>query len=176
MIDDNILRRYSALFLLGAAMSWAGCSDHGAMPSALPPEIDDAGLFRMQAAANGWTWFGLTADTLAGGSTTAHEPKVRVRYNAQAATRLTPQGRVQAGAVFPDSSLIVKELYTGSQLTTIAYMFKLRGAANASTTGWVWAESDGNGGVKIPASRRGTGCEGCHAPGIDFTRMNDTHP
>jgi hypothetical protein len=176
MIQENFLRRFGVLFLLVAALSGGGCSDHGAMPSASRVEIDDAALFRMQAAAEGWTWFGLKADTLTGGSTTAHEPRVRVRYNAQAATRLTQEGRVIAGAVFPDSSLIVKELYTGSQLTTIAYMFKLRGAAYASEAGWVWAESDGAGGIKIPASRRGTGCVGCHAPGIDFTRMNDTHP
>lgn len=176
MIPANMLTRYGALFLLGAAMSAGGCSDQGALPSVPSTVIDDASLFLMQAEPAGWTWFGLTADTLAGGSTTAHEPRVRVRYNAKAATRLTPGGRVIAGAVFPDSSFIVKELYTGSQLTTIAYMYKMRGAANASVTGWVWAESDGGGGIKIPASRRGTGCEGCHSSGIDYTRMNDTHP
>jgi hypothetical protein len=139
-------------------------------------EVTDAGLFAMQATAGGWTWFNLSADTMAGGSTTAHEPRIRVRSNARAASRLTQEGRVMADAVFPDSSLIVKELYTGSELTTIAYMFKLRGAVNASGTGWVWAESDGSGRIKIPASRRGSGCEGCHSSGIDFTRMNDAHP
>jgi hypothetical protein len=176
MIPTHTLTRYGALFLLGVAMSAAGCSDEGALPSTSSAEIDDAGLFQMQARTDGWTWFGLTADTLAGGSTTAHEPRIRVRYNTKAATRLTQGGRVMAGAVFPDSSFIVKELYTGSRLTTIAYMYKLRGAANASAAGWIWAESDGAGNVKIPASRRGSGCEGCHATGIDFTRMNDAHP
>jgi hypothetical protein len=176
MIQVRKLSRYSAVFLLGAALSGAGCSDQGALSSTPPVEIDDASLYRMQAEAGGWTWFGLTADTLTGGSTTAHEPRIRVRYNAKAATRLTQGGRVIAGAVFPDSSFIVKELYTGSQLTTIAFMYKMRGAANASAAGWIWAESDGTGRVKIPAARRGTGCEGCHATGIDFTRMNDTHP
>lgn len=176
MIGLNMLIRRGALSLLVGALAGAGCSDQGAAPSATLSGIDDAGLFLMQAEASGWTWYGLTADTLTGGSTTAHEPRVRVRYNAKAATRLTQDGRVMTGGVFPDSSFIVKELYTGSQLTTIAYMYKLRGAANASETGWVWAESDGTGRVKIPASRRGSGCIGCHASGIDFTRMNDTHP
>jgi hypothetical protein len=174
-MKGNMFRSIPA-FLLTTAMMSAGCSDHGNQPLTPAGEITDASLFAMQAGTGAWTWFGLRSDTLTGGSTTAHEPRIRVRYNARAASQLTSAGRVRAGTLFPDSSLIVKELYTGSELTTIAYMFKMRGAANASAGGWVWAESDSEGKVKIPASRRGTGCEGCHSTGIDFTRMNDSHP
>lgn len=152
------------------------CSDQGAIPAPQAVTVSDAELFAMQAAADGWTWFGLTPDTLTGGSTTAHEPRIRVRYNRHAAAMLTSAGRVASGAVFPESSLIVKDLYTGATRTTVAYMFKLSAAANASASGWVWAETDGNGTTKISADTRGAGCVGCHAPGIDFTRMNDAHP
>lgn len=170
------MRRLANILLLAVAFLAIQCTDAGNDPTPVIVSVSDADLYALQAAPGGWTYFSHTADTLAGGSTTAHEPRVRVRYNRQAATQLTAAGRVVAGALFPDSSLIVKELYTGSALTTIAYMFKLARAENASPSGWIWSETDGSGAVKISASRRGTGCVGCHAPGIDFTRMNDTHP
>ena len=170
------MRRLTTIWLLAVPFLAIQCTDGGNDPTPVMVSVSDAELYAMQAAPAGWTFFGGTADTLAGGSTTAHEPRVRVRYNRAAASQLTAAGRVAAGAVFPDSSLIVKELYTGSTLTTIAYMFKLARAENASPSGWIWSETDGNGAVKIPAARKGTGCVGCHATGIDFTRMNDTHP
>lgn len=153
-----------------------GCSDEGQPVASEPITVSDAQLFAMQQTPGDWTFFGSTPDTLSGGSTTAHEPRLRVRYNARAATQLNGSGRVITGAVFPDSSLIIKDLYTGSVRTTIAYMFKLSGASNAASGGWVWAETDDAGTPKISASRRGTGCVGCHMTGIDFTRMNDAHP
>ncbi len=170
------MRRLTNICLLALPFLAIQCTDAGNDPTPVVFSVSDAELYAMQGAPDGWTFFGLTADTLAGGSTTAHEPRVRVRYNRRAATQLTAAGRVAAGALFPDSSLIVKELYTGSTLTTIAYMFKLGRAENASSSGWIWSETDGNGAVKISASRRGTGCVGCHSTGTDFTRMNDTHP
>jgi hypothetical protein len=170
------MRRPPIIFLLVMPFLTLQCTDAGSGPTPEPFSVSDAELFAMQSAPDGWTYFGLSSDTLAGGSTSAHEPRVRVRYDRWASTQLTAAGRVKAGAVFPDSSLIVKELYTGGALTTIAYMFKLARADNASPSGWIWAETDGNGVTKISASRKGTGCVGCHATGIDFTRMNDTHP
>ena len=170
------MRRPTTIFLLVMPFLALHCTDAGHIPAPDPFTVSDADLFAMQSAPGGWTYFGLSSDTLAGGSTTAHEPRVRVRYNRWASTQLTAAGRVKAGAVFPDSSLIVKELYTGSSLTTIAYMFKLARADNASPSGWIWAETDGTGITKISASAKGAGCVGCHAPGIDQTRMNDTHP
>lgn len=170
------MRRLTTIFLLFVPFLAIHCTDAGSDPTPIVLSISDAELYAMQAAPDGWTFFGHTTDTLAGGSTTAHEPRIRVRYNRRAGTQLTPTGRVAVGALFPDSSLIVKELYTGSTLTTIAYMFKLGRAENASSSGWIWSETDGRGAVKISASRKGTGCVGCHAAGIDFTRMNDSHP
>lgn len=154
----------------------SGCKDGGQPVTSEPITVSDAQLFAMQQAPVGWMFFGNTPDTLTGGSTTAHEPRIRVRYNARAATQLNGSGRVIAGAVFPDSSLIVKDLYTGSVRTTVAYMFKLSGASNAASGGWVWAETNDAGTPKISASQRGAGCVGCHMAGIDFTRMNDAHP
>jgi len=165
------------LFVLVTVFHFSsGCKDEGQPVTSEPVTVTDAELFAMQLSPEGWTFFGNAPDTLTGGGNTAHEPRLRVRYNARAGTQVNGAGRVITGAVFPDSSLIVKDLYTGSVRTTIAYMFKLPVASNAGAGGWVWAETDGTGTPKIPASRQGTGCVGCHSPGLDFTRMNDAHP
>ena len=146
-------------------------------PSPPPPAaVTDADLFRMQQQPSGWIFYRFREDTLARGGNSAHPDRVRTRYNAKAASQLDEAGRVRAGAVFPDSSLIVKDVYTGSTRTVIAYMYKLRAASNAGPGGWVWSETLDDGTPFIPASEKGARCAGCHAPGIDYTRMNDVHP
>jgi len=154
----------------------AGCSDSAAPAPPAVPEVTDADLFRLQGAPSGWVFYRLREDTLARGGNSAHPDRVRTRYNPKAASQLDEAGRVRAGAVFPDSSLIVKDVYTGSTRTVVAYMYKLRAASNAGPGGWVWSETLDDGTPFIPASEKGARCAGCHAPGIDYTRMNDVHP
>jgi len=164
-----------ALPLLGALIV-GGCKENGTDPPVGQVVVTDAQLYTMQQTSSGWVFFGLTPDTLTRGGNSAHEPRLRVRYNARAATQLDGSGRVKAGAIFPDSALIVKDLYTRSVRATVAYMFKFSAASNAAAGGWVWAETDDAGVPKASASLKGVGCTGCHSPGIDFTRMNDSHP
>ncbi len=162
--------------VIGLVFVLAGCKDSGTNTELAAPVVTDAQLFAMQKPASGWAFFGNTTDTLFSGGNSAHESRLRVRYNTRAATQLDAAGRVRSGASFPDSSLIVKDLYTGTVRTTVAYMFKLRAASNAAAGGWVWSETDDAGIPKAPASTKGIGCIGCHSAGIDFTRMNDAHP
>ena len=120
-----------------------------------------------------------STDTLQRSSGSGHtaQPKLRTRYNAKAAAMLDAQGKVKAGAVFSDSSLIVKELFNaGNQIEVLAYMFKLSGADNADANGWVWGEVSPGGNVLYTVTNKGAGCNGCHSTGIDYTRMNDSHP
>jgi len=176
MRANQVVIIVGAMIVTGAGLGLSGCKDDGTNPEAVPVQVTDAQLFAMQQPAAGWAFFGNTLDTLFSGGNAAHESRLRVRYNARAATQLDAGGRVKTGAVFPDSSLIVKDLYTNGVRTTVAYMFKLTAASNAAAGGWVWAETDDVGTPKAPASLKGVGCTGCHSPGIDFTRMNDAHP
>jgi hypothetical protein len=105
-----------------------------------------------------------------------HPGSALVRYNPVAATRLDVGAKVRAGATFPDSSVIVKELYIGSTLAGYTVMLKARGSMSAGFDGWVWGEYVVGGGVKYSASGRGAACSACHSVGIDYTRMNDSHP
>jgi len=174
----------SALAATWALIALMGCGggDGNPNPAAPPPSspsvITDAQLRALATASAGWTHYkNRPIDTLprAGGSGHA-ESRLLTRFNAVAATQLDGAGKVRTAASFPDSSLIVKELYTGSVITTLAVMMKLRGSPNASAGGWVWGYFDGAGNVRIAAANRGAACAGCHSVGIDYTRMNDSHP
>ena len=140
-------------------------------------QLTDADVSARALASGGWTYYKRSLDTLvrAGGSGHA-ESRLRTRFNVAAATQLDANGKVRVGAVFPESSLVVKELYSGSTLSRFAVMMKVSGSPNASTGGWLWAYYGTDGATQISISAKGGGCAGCHASGLDFTRMNDTHP
>jgi hypothetical protein len=128
-------------------------------------------------ATSGWVFYKNRSDTLLRSSASGHSSaRLRTRYNAQAATQLDAAGKVRAGASFPDSSLIVKELIGASgALDRYAVMMKLRGSENARG-GWLWAYYAPTGGTQITIEDRGDACADCHARGIDYTRMSDSHP
>ncbi len=175
--DVKTMRAVLPAVFFWAVWSLTGCSDSSSSPAPNPPaDVTDAQLYELQKTAAGWTYYRLTPDTLVRGGNSAHPDRVLVRYNAKAATQLDTGGKVTVNADFPDSSLIVKEVFTGSTRTIVAYMFKLRAAANAGPGGWVWSETRADGTPFISASLRGANCAPCHSTGVDYTRMNDAHP
>ena len=168
------MQSHTLLLGLGFLLVILACDDAGVENR--PAIITDAQLLSLTQASGKWVYYRNSTDTLLKAPNSAHdEPRLRTRYNAQASTQLDPNGKVKLNPDFPDSSLIVKELFTGRDITTLAIMFKLRGAPNAGN-GWIWSELDVKGNVKISASSKGSGCIACHSAGLDHTRMNDTHP
>ena len=148
-----------------------------ASPPGGTPEITDAALSALARAATGWTYYRNRPDTLLRSVQSGHgEARLRTRFNARAASQLDANGKVRAGASFPDSSLIVKELIIGNVLSRYAVMYKLRSSAHAGTGGWVWAYLAPDGSPQIGIAGRGAACQGCHSAGIDHVRMNDSHP
>lgn len=136
----------------------------------------DAQVSALARAPSGWTYYKNRADTLLRSAGSGHaEARLRTRFNAAAATQLDGNGKVRAGASFPDSALIVKELIIGGTLNRYAVMMKLRGDPNAGG-GWLWAYYAPDGATQIGIGGKGSACVSCHASGIDFTRMNDSHP
>lgn len=157
-----------------------GCKEEES-PAATPVPVQttttEAQLYILGKNAAGFTFYKNSSDTLLKGGNSGHpDARLRTRYNAIAATHLTAAGKVQPGTVFKDSSLIVKELFTGNTLTTYVFLFKKKNDTNADANGWVWAETSPSGTALYPASNKGAGCTGCHGTGIDFTRMNDAQP
>ena len=165
--------------LLGLIAISAGCAEDplkGLEPGT-GPAVSDADLKMLSQPAGVWAYFENVHATIARASTSPHpETVIRVRYNTFAATQLDAIGRVKAGAVFPDSSVIVKELYNGATLSTTAIMMKLNGSQSAGFGGWIWAVYAADGTVQYSTAGRGGACSSCHSSGIDYTRMNDSHP
>ncbi len=172
------MRSSIAVFLLFAL--FIGCKEEespAATPTPVQTTTTEAQLYVLGKNATGFTFYKNSADTLLKGGNSGHpDARLRTRYNSIAAKYLDAAGKVKTGTVFPDSSLIVKELFTGSTLTTYVFLFKKKNDTNADGNGWVWAETSPSGTALYPASNKGAGCTGCHGTGIDFTRMNDAQP
>ena len=100
----------------------------------------------------------------------------KLRFNAIAQAALDSLGELPVGATFPNGSLIVKEIYSGSTISLIAVM-KKDAASNNAGNGWVWAEFKPNGETDYGIEKKGEACIGCHSgtPNRDLTRTFDLH-
>ncbi len=154
------------------------CGGSGEAPTlASAVVVTDADVSALARATGNWRYYKDRPDTLLRSAGSGHaEARLRTRFNALAATQLDAGGKVRAGASFPDSSLIVKELIIGGSLSRYAIMMKLRRSTLASEGGWLWAYYAPDGSTQISITGRGVSCAGCHGQGIDYTRMNDSHP
>ena len=104
----------------------------------------------------------------------AHDNFQRTRFNKIAASVLNSEGKLPKGGVFPDSSVIVKEIYSdkNSQPEILAVMVKLKGAEN-SNKDWLWAEYSPKGEVEYSVNKNGKVCVKCHNTGDDYVRIFD---
>lgn len=161
-------------FLFALLVSVSACSGTDRIQPG-PSDLSDVDLSTIARSTGAWTFYKNRPDTLLRSQVSGHsEARLRTRYNMLAATQLDANGKVRAGAVFPDSSVIVKELIVGSVLERYTVMMK-RNSANAGA-GWLWAEYAANGSVLVSLTAKGRACTGCHMSGVDYTRMNDGHP
>lgn len=112
-------------------------------------------------------------DTIrASSSVSGHSPFFKVRMNAIARAALGSDGKLRVGALFPEGSLIVKDLYNsvGGARQLVAIMRK-ESANPSSNAGWLWAELQADGGVYVSAKDRGVLCMSCHSENDrDFIR------
>lgn len=149
-----------------------GANTPGPTPTSPSPDAsstirDNGSLFRLITQTDpfaGYTVFPNAEEFTAGrlNGSEAHRPIVRASLNVRALGALQ-NGRLPAGGVFPDGSVIVKEVQprAGAPATTYAVMYK--DARNAiAGSGWLWAEFGPDGSVQYSASNRGGACVSCH--------------
>ncbi|MCC6372771.1 MAG: cytochrome P460 family protein [Bacteroidia bacterium] len=100
----------------------------------------------------------------------------KLKFNSTAVASLGSDGKLPVGGNFNEGSLIVKEVYSGNELTLYAIMKKDSKSKFASNK-WVWAEYKPNGDVVYNVSKDGKSCTSCHSSGTtrDFTRSFDLH-
>ena len=157
-----------------SSMIWSACkhdTDEDPM---------DARLLDMARRTDGFVWYEDSTAQLPRSSGSGHgEPLLRTRYNALAATVLNTNLMVTSDTLFPEGSLIVKELMTdASTIGTYAILYKQSSNAYADASGWVWGYVRPNGEVRVPAKEQGAACRTCHtqAGHIDQTLMNISFP
>jgi hypothetical protein len=140
----------------------------------------DLELLTRARSSEAGVWYKFSNVLLPRSSGSGHsEALLRTRFNAVAAAYLDTLGKVQENTVFPEGSLVVKELWPdGSGVGTYAVMLKRSADAAADENGWVWGYIRDNGEVRVTAVNRGAVCKGCHAgPGnINGTLMNMAYP
>lgn len=140
----------------------------------------DKELYDMAVVSSGFTWYKHSSAQLNKSAGSGHgQPFLNTRYNTLAAAQLDSTGKVKPGTLFPDGSLIVKELYDKSgKLERYAILYKSTGHKDADPKGWVWGYINYDGSVSEPASRKGSICINCHSQinNIDYMLMNKFFP
>lgn len=136
----------------------------------------DGELYAMATAESGFTWYKFSDEYLTKSSGSGHNyPFLRTRFNSIAADFLDSQGRVQEGTIFPDGSLIVKELIeANNKIGRYAILYKDVDNEFADANGWVWGYINKDKSVAASASEKGASCISCHqqAENIDNILMN----
>lgn len=161
------------LFFLSITILTA-CSNHKQEGVA----VSDATLYSLSQNISSFTYFKNSHDTLTTAPESEHFNFVRVRFNPKATAALNSNASGLAQAVFPDESMIVKEVYggKGGPLESIVIMYKLHNATN-SGAGWVWCELSNDGSTRISSTLKGVSCIGCHSSGTnaDLVRTFSLH-
>jgi hypothetical protein len=103
-------------------------------------------------------------------ASSAHRPNVRVSMNEKAFAALQ-NGRLPSGGVFPEGSIIFKEVIDpGGNVSLFAVMYKER-LNPFAREGWLWAELRPSGGAAYSVTNGGSGCIACHS--LDDGPKND---
>jgi hypothetical protein len=141
------------------------------------PSINtDKILYDLSKSSTGFVWYKNSDVLLSKSSGTGHfQAFLRTRYNSIASSQLDATGKIKIGAIFPEGSLIVKELYENTTtLSRYAILYKKSDSPDADPKGWVWGYINANGSVADAASNKGRTCISCHSQNgnIDYMLMN----
>ncbi len=141
-----------------------------------PPINSDKILYDLSKSTSGFVWYKNSDVLLNKSSGSGHvQSFLRTRYNAIASSKLDGSGKIIAGTVFPEGSLIVKELYgNATTLSLYAILYKKSDSPDADARGWVWGYINADGGVVDAAANKGRTCISCHSQNgnIDYMLMN----
>lgn len=157
----------SFLFIIGA------CKKNEVPEGAL----NDKNLFKL-IETQSFTYYKGDDSRLQAASASAHGGYIRTLFNPIAQSVLDSNGVLPSSAEFPDSSIVLKEVYDGLNdgLNLYAVMMKLPNHPN-SGSGWIWSEYKLNGDVIITIADEGDACVSCHSASghRDFVRTFALH-
>jgi hypothetical protein len=141
----------------------------------------DTQLFMMATnTTTNFSWYKRSDSLLTKSSGSGHgQAFLRTRYNELASTQLDASFKVKPDAVFPEGSLVVKELIeSDSILKLYAILYKQKLSPMADANGWVWGYIYSDGNVANTSGNKGAQCISCHSQTgqIDYMLMNKYFP
>lgn len=135
---------------------------------------EDKALFLWINNESGYSWYKNDSAIVPASEDTerAHDNFMRIKLNKKAASVLDSTGRLPKGKSFPDSSIIIKEIFSekNKPAELFAVMVKLNDDNNAGK-GWLWAEYTPAGETEYSVNKKGGICIKCHTPGDDYVRI-----
>jgi hypothetical protein len=161
---SEVMQRF-ILLLISLIIIFSSCSkDKGPVPF----QVNDKSVFELvlKTAGSGYYQSGAV---LPGAGNSPHG-SFKLRMNNAAQRVLNSSGELPAGgAVFPDSSLIVKEIQSPGEIQ-YSVMYK-------NGRSWAWAEFRGDGKAIYSITANGGSCISCHSitPNRDLVRTFDLH-
>ena len=176
MTHPHARRSFVVLSLsLVAILTGASCGGSGDTASGTPTSPSssgsavrtDAALFALVTQTDPFGRYTVfpSADEFTTGrldGSEAHRPVIRVSLNATAAGALQ-NGRLPAGARFPEGSIVFKEIRPSATAAPSLYAVMVKDSANSlAGNGWLWAEYGQTGSVTFSISSRGSACTSCH--------------
>ncbi len=117
------------------------------------PFLSDANIFSLTTAPDQHNYYmsGLVISPLGN----SPHGNFTLWVNDKAATVLDAGDELPVGAIFSDSSLIVKQIGTPT-ISLLAVMYKFQST-------WYWGEYKPNGNVVVSIGQGGTSCISCHS-------------
>lgn len=137
-------------------------------------DTDQENSLYSEITTSGYTYY-KSGNLLSGVSPSPHG-SFKLRFNTTALAALDSTGELPIGSSFPTGSIIVKDIFNGSNISLYAVMKKDPSNKNAGS-GWIWAEFNPDGSVFFNTNKKGSSCTGCHSgsPSRDLTRTFDLH-
>lgn len=164
------------LFIAAATLALPNCQkDKEDTPGPDPkPKTPDEALFDLSKNSSFTYYKG--ENKILDAATDSPHGSFKLRFNAKAKSALDATGKLPTGGSFPDSSIVLKEVYVGNTLQLLVPMMKLRGNAN-SGSGWLWGEYKPDGTVLYSVTSKGDACVPCHSrtKNRDLVRSFDLH-
>jgi hypothetical protein len=163
------MKYFVLIIFLFCSIFWACTKDVGSLPITI---FNDESLVALVKNDSGKVSWKNAANDSIFTSDAAHGTKqYKLRLNAIASAACTDAGKLPTGGVFPNSSIIVKQLYStiGGSIESYAVMYKKDGA-------WLWAKYGASGNVIHSFNTNSSSCTSCHASDKDYTWTFDIHP
>lgn len=150
-MNSNKIAIISIGFIVALQLIYACTKDKGINPDLA---FKDNALLDSCKNQEAFSYYKNDANTIYPGNNNSHGA-FKLKFNKIALQELTDNGKLPIGSKFPNGSMIVKEVYSGTNINFYALMYKRNGS-------WIWAEIEVGGKVLFSVEKDPGLCISCH--------------